>query len=149
MATLAPCAAKRTAIACPIPDEPPVTSRFLPIRPGMPARRSRGSTVGAVCDTGSPHMRAHAGAVPSTQPGCDGRPSPARGCAPAQITRADQPAAGGALPSARAASRGLVVVVQFGGHPAREIALDAVLVGERVDAGQALGRQLSRADVDV
>src|SRR3954447_14078438 len=46
MATLAPCAAKRTAIAWPMPDEPPVTSRFLPFRPGMPA-------VGPFCETGS------------------------------------------------------------------------------------------------
>jgi hypothetical protein len=30
-------------------------------------------------------------------------------------------------------------VVQFGGHPAREVAVDAVLVGERVDAVQAPG----------
>jgi hypothetical protein len=28
-------------------------------------------------------------------------------------------------------------VVLFGGHPAREVAVDAVLVGERVDAVQA------------
>src|SRR3954454_13768702 len=88
MATLAPCAAKRTAIACPIPDEPPVTSRFLPFRPGIPT-------------------------------------------------------------SARVASCGLVVVVQFGGHSACEVAVDAVLVGDRVDAVQALRRQPPRRDMDV
>jgi hypothetical protein len=33
-------------------------------------------------------------------------------------------------------------VVLFGGHPAREVAVDAVLVGERVDAVQALRRAL-------
>jgi hypothetical protein len=32
-----------------------------------------------------------AGTVPSTQPRCDGRPPPARGCASAPITRADEP----------------------------------------------------------
>src|SRR3954469_17989013 len=39
MATLAPCSAKRTAIACPIPDEPPVTRTFFRFRPGIPPRR--------------------------------------------------------------------------------------------------------------
>ena len=52
MATLAPCSAKRTAIACPIPEVPPVTRTFLPFRPGIPARRSLGST--AVWDIDSP-----------------------------------------------------------------------------------------------
>src|SRR3954471_22499685 len=47
MATFAPCSAKRTAIACPIPDEPPVTRTFFPVRPGMPPRPSCGSAVGA------------------------------------------------------------------------------------------------------
>ncbi len=45
MATLAPCSAKRTAIACPIPELPPVTRTFLPLRPGMASVRAR---VGAV-----------------------------------------------------------------------------------------------------
>ena len=79
--------------------------QFLPFRPGMPTRRSCGSTVGAVCDTGSSPMRGYAGAVLSTRPRCDGRPSSTRGCASALITRADEPAAGGAAPSARAARR--------------------------------------------
>src|ERR671918_3020208 len=38
MATFAPCSAKRTAIACPIPDVPPVTRTFLPLSPRMPSR---------------------------------------------------------------------------------------------------------------
>src|SRR3954468_23771351 len=38
-------------------------------------------------------------------------------------------------------SRGVLVAVQFGGQPARDVAIDAVLVGERVDTVQALGRQ--------
>src|SRR5215208_714127 len=48
------------------------------------------------------YARAQGGAVPSTQPRCDGRQSPTRGCASAPITRADEPAAGGAVSSARA-----------------------------------------------
>src|SRR5206468_2689954 len=39
MATLAPCSAKRTAIAWPMPELPPVTSTFLPFRPGMASLR--------------------------------------------------------------------------------------------------------------
>src|SRR5215210_357563 len=35
MATLAPYSAKRTAIACPMPELPPVTRTFLPFSPGM------------------------------------------------------------------------------------------------------------------
>src|SRR4051795_2382473 len=45
MATLAPCSAKRTAIACPMPEEPPVTRTFLPLRPGMASLRSGVVTV--------------------------------------------------------------------------------------------------------
>src|SRR3954451_7231820 len=44
MATLAPYCAKRTAIAWPIPELPPVTSTFLPSRPGRSS--ARGSAVG-------------------------------------------------------------------------------------------------------
>jgi hypothetical protein len=46
MATFAPCSAKRTAIACPIPELPPVTSTFLPRSPGM---ESVLVAVGAAC----------------------------------------------------------------------------------------------------
>jgi len=42
MATLAPCSAKRTAIACPMPDVPPVTRTFLPSSPRMPSARGVG-----------------------------------------------------------------------------------------------------------
>ena len=45
MATLAPCSAKRTAIAWPMPELPPVTRTFLPFRPGMASVRV---TLGAV-----------------------------------------------------------------------------------------------------
>src|SRR6188472_3686624 len=37
MATLAPYSAKRTAIAWPMPDVPPVTRTFLPFKPRMPS----------------------------------------------------------------------------------------------------------------
>jgi hypothetical protein len=47
------------------------------------------------------------------------------------------------------APRGLLVAVQFGGQPAREVAVDAVVVGERIDTIQALGRQSLRPDVHV
>src|SRR3954447_12940955 len=50
MATLAPNWAKRTAIAWPMPELPPVTRTFLPARPGMP---SVGETVGAAVDMGA------------------------------------------------------------------------------------------------
>ena len=46
-------------------------------------------------------------------------------------------------------SRGLLVAVQFGGQPAREVAVDAVLVRERLDTVQALGRQPPRPYVHV
>jgi hypothetical protein len=39
--------------------------------------------------------------------------------------------------------------VQFGGQPAREVVVDAVVVGERIDTIQALGRQSLRPDVHV
>src|SRR5688500_7184907 len=42
MATFAPCSAKRTAIAWPMPDVPPVTRTFLPSRPRMPSARGTG-----------------------------------------------------------------------------------------------------------
>ena len=45
-----PCSAKRTAIACPIPELPPVTRTFLPLRPGISPRRGCRSTAGAGCD---------------------------------------------------------------------------------------------------
>src|SRR5947209_8712421 len=52
MATLAPYSAKRTAIAWPIPELPPVTSTFLPWSPLMPGQsrqhRERYVTLGAV-----------------------------------------------------------------------------------------------------
>src|SRR3712207_1333702 len=52
MATLAPCSAKRTAIAWPMPELPPVTSTFLPRRPGMASvRASAGDT-----DMGPPRV---------------------------------------------------------------------------------------------
>src|ERR671936_1931247 len=44
MATLAPYSAKRTAIACPIPDVPPVTSTFFPFSPRMPSLVASGAT---------------------------------------------------------------------------------------------------------
>src|SRR4051794_32437847 len=50
MATLAPNWAKRTAIAWPMPELPPVTRTFLSARPGMP---SVGETVGAAVDMGA------------------------------------------------------------------------------------------------
>src|SRR3954447_16599531 len=50
MATLAPNWAKRTAIAWPMPELPPVTRTFLPFRPGM---ASVGETVGAAVDMGA------------------------------------------------------------------------------------------------
>src|SRR5919106_3899853 len=60
MARLAPCSAKRTAIACPIPDEPPVTRTFFAFTPGIPPRRSCGSAVGAGCDIAVTMRRAAA-----------------------------------------------------------------------------------------
>src|SRR5688500_13847851 len=45
MATFAPCSAKRTAIAWPMPDVPPVTSTFLPLRPRMPSLAAVSSVV--------------------------------------------------------------------------------------------------------
>src|SRR3954469_6872008 len=50
MATFAPCSAKRTAIAWPMPDEPPVMRTFLPWTPANAWRRSSGSATGMVCD---------------------------------------------------------------------------------------------------
>src|SRR4051795_1011336 len=50
MATLAPNWAKRTAIAWPMPELPPVTRTFLPFSPGM---ASVGETVGAAVDMGA------------------------------------------------------------------------------------------------
>src|SRR4051812_13950145 len=51
MATLAPSSAKRTAIACPMPELPPVTSTFLP---WMPRKVSRaGAVVVSVAAIGS------------------------------------------------------------------------------------------------
>src|SRR3954452_15779125 len=47
MATLAPNWAKRTAIAWPMPELPPVTRTFLPFSPGM---ASAGETMGAAVD---------------------------------------------------------------------------------------------------
>jgi hypothetical protein len=41
-------------------------------------------------------------------------------------------------------SSGVLVVVPFGGQPARDVPIDAVLVGERLDTVQALGRQPPR-----
>src|SRR5918999_3501096 len=43
MATLAPYSAKRTAIAWPIPDVPPVTSTFLPFSPRMASLAAAGA----------------------------------------------------------------------------------------------------------
>src|SRR5690349_5379767 len=66
MATLAPYSAKRTAIACPIPELPPVTRTFLPLSPGIASAVGWG--VESVSDmeaplSNCPLVRAAAGAL--------------------------------------------------------------------------------------
>src|SRR3712207_6705420 len=57
MATLAPSSAKRIAIACPIPEVPPVTSPFLPWWPGKVSLAGALSVV-AICVVSSLAVRA-------------------------------------------------------------------------------------------
>src|SRR6516225_2730619 len=53
MATFAPYSANLTAIACPMPDVPPVTSTPLPFKPGIASRRAAVVAVADICPSSS------------------------------------------------------------------------------------------------
>src|SRR6516164_10761706 len=67
MATSAPYWAKRTAIACPIPDVPPVTRTPLPFRPGIGSVRTG---LVLVADMGPPIGRLFGSKVGSPSSRC-------------------------------------------------------------------------------
>ena len=79
MATLAPCSAKRTAIAWPMPELPPVTSTFLPFRPRMASVRVLLGAVAMRVSWSGAAAQSHA------TPGCYA-PSPALTAAAAKGT---------------------------------------------------------------